>query len=357
MNSTTTMSRSALSASIRLYWAAIVAQAEAQGLPAAVARVALDALPKGTLRLAGTSAKVEKGASARGVLAAVVYLSGAHAHKALCKWATSGCIATCLGHTAGRLLFDSARRPQAWKTALFLGDPATYKALVRLDMAALAGRARKEGAVPALRLDGASDTGLSVEMAEDAARLGVRLWEYTKSIERAAASLGGPVDVTLSYPGEGTDWAPYAAHVQAGGRVAVVVDCARGADLPAAWEGLPAVDGDRTDLRFTDPTGVVVLLRVKGTNKAKRTARRSGFSVPMPAGPMPAAAAPGLLERLQNGLDPEPEQVFQVTFRALGAVLDSAIYWAPSLAQAQAQARAEFPESWAQADHRAAVLA
>ena len=339
MNSTTTtMTRAALSASIRLYWAAIVAQAQAHGLPAAVARVALGALPTGTLRLAGTSAKVEKGAGARGVLAAVVYLSGAHAHKALCAWATPGCIAACLGHTAGCLVWTPQRATQAWKTALYLGDPSTYKALVRLDMASLAGRARKLGAVPALRLDGSSDTGLSIEMAGDAARLGVRLWDYSKSVDRAAAALGGPVDVTLSYPGEGTDWAPYAAHVKAGGRVAVVVDCARGADLPTAWEGLPAVDGDRTDLRFTDPTGVVVLLRVKGTNKAKRTARRSGFSVPMPAAP-------------------EPVRTYRVTFRAMGEETESATYAAPSLAHAQAQARAEFPDAWEEADLRSAVLA
>jgi len=36
------------------------------------------------------------------------------------------------------------------------------------------------------------------------------------------------------------------------------------APIPAAWRGLPVVDGDTTDDRFSDPSGVVVGLKAKG---------------------------------------------------------------------------------------------
>tara|TARA_Y100000310_G_scaffold284847_1_gene307877 strand:+ start:19 stop:960 length:942 start_codon:yes stop_codon:yes gene_type:complete len=283
---TTTTTRASLSRDVRDRWTAIVKTATVNGLPPAVARAASGALPVGTLALAGTSAKVEKGAGARGILPAVVYLAGAAAHAALCPWATAGCIATCLGHKSGRLAFDSMRAPQAWKTALLLGDRAAFLDLARLDLARLAGAASRQGARAAMRIDGASDTGLAADLRDDARRLGVQLWDYTKSIGRAQiehARTDTTWHVTLSYPGAASDWAPFASHVESGGSVAVVVDVPRGGPLPTTWRGLPAVDGDLTDLRFTDPAGVVVLLRAKGSKRNARNARKMKFSAPAPS--------------------------------------------------------------------------
>ena len=49
----------------------------------------------------------------------------------------------------------------------------------------------------------------------------------------------------------------------------------RKADIPAEYLGLPTIDGDRDDMRFLDPKGVVVALYAKG--KAKHDT--SGFVV------------------------------------------------------------------------------
>jgi hypothetical protein len=35
-------------------------------------------------------------------------------------------------------------------------------------------------------------------------------------------------------------------------------------ELPAEWRGSPVINGDESDLRFNDPTGVIVGLKVKG---------------------------------------------------------------------------------------------
>ena len=45
--------------------------------------------------------------------------------------------------------------------------------------------------------------------------------------------------------------------------------------LPKTFKGLPVIDGDKDDLRFLDPEGVVVGLKAKG--KAKRD--KSGFVI------------------------------------------------------------------------------
>ena len=51
--------------------------------------------------------------------------------------------------------------------------------------------------------------------------------------------------------------------------------------LPKRWNGFRVIDGDKTDLRFTDPRGgIVVGLRLKAPTKAKRRAAiASGFAV------------------------------------------------------------------------------
>ena len=46
--------------------------------------------------------------------------------------------------------------------------------------------------------------------------------------------------------------------------VAVVFDTPRGKDLPGSWGAARVIDGDKHDLRFLDPPGVVVGLRAKG---------------------------------------------------------------------------------------------
>ena len=46
--------------------------------------------------------------------------------------------------------------------------------------------------------------------------------------------------------------------------VAAVFATKKGQDLPVRWKGFEIIDGDLDDVRFTDPTGVIVGLRAKG---------------------------------------------------------------------------------------------
>ena len=56
-----------------------------------------------------------------------------------------------------------------------------------------------------------------------------------------------------------------------GGNVAAVF-----AAPPAQWNGRPVIDGDKSDLRFLDPRGVVVGLTAKGALGKRDT---SGFVI------------------------------------------------------------------------------
>jgi hypothetical protein len=65
---------------------------------------------------------------------------------------------------------------------------------------------------------------------------------------------------------------------EAGYRVAVVFDCKK-KDLPTVWNGVPVVDGDKTDDLWRHPAGHIVGLAVKGPTKAiKRTMADCGFA-------------------------------------------------------------------------------
>lgn len=55
--------------------------------------------------------------------------------------------------------------------------------------------------------------------------------------------------------------------------MAVVFSTRKGEPLPETWHGFRVIDGDESDLRFTDPAGVVVGLRAKGDAKGEA----SGF--------------------------------------------------------------------------------
>jgi hypothetical protein len=46
-------------------------------------------------------------------------------------------------------------------------------------------------------------------------------------------------------------------------------------ELPETFRGLPVIDGDKDDLRFLDPKGVVVGLKAKGSAKHDK----SGFVI------------------------------------------------------------------------------
>lgn len=262
------MSRKALCDAIRADWPAIVERSRCD-------RSAIDALPKGTLRILGSSQKTELGERA-GVLTGVAYLAPAvSSGRDVCPYSTPECEATCLGVHAGRMAMGSVKRSQLWKTALRFGAPTLFEALVLMDADVLARTAEGLGLTPAIRLDGTSDLGDAGALAPQ--RPNVHWYEYTKSDRRAwrwqLQKIRGKapnLHVTLSHDGSNT--ATCIQHLEIGGNVAVVYDHAKGGPFPRFWHAFPTLDGDAHDARFLDPPRHVVALSWKGPRKLLQVA-------------------------------------------------------------------------------------
>jgi hypothetical protein len=91
-------------------------------------------------------------------------------------------------------------------------------------------------------------------------------YDYTKNPRRMEAYLAGdmPENYKLTFSRSETNEDLADKFVRRGGNVAVVFTTPKGDTLPKTYLGRPVIDGDEHDLRFLDPSGVVVGLRAKG---------------------------------------------------------------------------------------------
>lgn len=227
--------------------------------------------------LTSSNPKLAKETTARGFLNAGLFLAPARmAGVNVCAWSVVDCVAGCL-NTSGRGGIDldasgwnEQQAARIRRTARLVLDPDAFASDLLKEVAAHARRAGRLGLTPALRLNGTSDVPYHRTMPELVAAIreqGVRLYDYTKRPIPDAVDHG--IDVTYSYPGG--SGAAARRFLEGGGRVAVVfdVDARKGGPLPSEWLApwggtYPVIDGDAHDLRFLDPSGVVVGLRAKG---------------------------------------------------------------------------------------------
>jgi hypothetical protein len=247
-----------------------------------------------------SNAKTVKGQK-KGYMTAVLYLAPFTASGLnVCPMAElAGCVAGCL-NTAGRggiaagsatmdtpagLLPDnSIQRSRIAKTRFYAERRGEFLAQLVREIAAFIRKAERRGLVPVVRLNGTSDLRWeSLPVTRDgvayphvfAAFSGVQFYDYTKISNRRVADIPN-YSLSYSYSSR-PEYLPHVDKAQAAGLNLVVVF--RTANLPATFRGLPVINGDETDLRFTDPRGVVVGLKAKG--RARKDT--SGFVVDIAA--------------------------------------------------------------------------
>jgi hypothetical protein len=220
-----------------------------------------------------------------GVLTGIQYFAPARASGIinLCSFASAGCIESCL-NTAGRGSFD-AQVPVARlnRTIVFVRDRRKYWERLVREIAALIRAADRRGFIPAVRLNGTSDMpwerlkingGKFDGMTIFEAFPGVNFYDYTKYPLATRNKL--PANYHLTYSrSENSTAEQIAENLEHGRNVAVVFNVCRldnrgschnkcKCPLPATWNGHAVISGDGSDLRFTDPEGVIVGLRAKG---------------------------------------------------------------------------------------------
>ena len=220
----------------------------------------------------GNDAKTVKG-EREGVLTGILYLIP---DDDLCPMArVAKCADACLV-TAGRGVMSNVKAGRMRKTDAFKADPTAFVDELVAEIRKANKRAAKKGMTLAIRLNGTSDipwenvkgsNGLSVmDSCPD-----VQFYDYTKLPGRKVPA---NYHLTVSYSGANP---AYIEKVRKTSHNYAVVFRSKDA-IPAYFNGRRVINGDATDLRFTDPAGVVVGLYAKGQAKKDDT----GFVVDVP---------------------------------------------------------------------------
>jgi hypothetical protein len=175
----------------------------------------------------------------------------------VCTWATQQCRKACVMWTAGRQ-YDSVRRGRLARTAFLAQHPAAFLAILTDEVRRLEARGVPFG----LRLNVASDLRWENIAPWIFDGVNVRAYDYTKAPSRVTPE---NYRITFSHH-EFRDDAWIVETIAAGHNVAMVFDVPKH-QLPATYLGIPVIDGDLTDYRYGDPSGVIVGLAAKGAAK------------------------------------------------------------------------------------------
>jgi hypothetical protein len=189
----------------------------------------------------------------------------------LCKHSTGVCRLCCVADAGGGR-WAAAQAARIRKTRMFFGDRDTFAQTLADDLRNFARLTAKKGHKPAVRLNTFSDIPWErVPLTIDGRRMTVieaftdtiTFYDYTKYPCTARPSTD-EYHLTYSASGENTDSCK--AALAEGYNVAVVFDTKPSHALPSTyWDGVSVVDGDKDDLRFLDPHGVIIGLRAKHT--------------------------------------------------------------------------------------------
>ncbi|MER8582662.1 hypothetical protein NKG95_28830 [Mesorhizobium sp. M1423] len=267
---------------------------------------------RGTLIRSGGNAKTIKGDKAGEYETAIMYLAPAAQSGMgnVCPMAaTAGCEMGCLSKAGRAAIFNSIVNARIAKTRRYFSNRAAFMAELVKDIEAFVRYCERKGVKPAVRLNGTSD--IQWEVAHPCVRYikpkhpqqereahyasifhafpEVQFYDYTKVYKRAYRSLPANYSLTLSYSEANFAYrdAVVKTAVETGANIAVVYrnKATRNNVMPSgdAFGNIETgfrlyrevIDGDETDMRFSDPRGVIVGLYAKGP--AKRDT--SGFVV------------------------------------------------------------------------------
>ena len=192
----------------------------------------------------------------------------------VCPASTPACRKHCVSYSGkGRISTVATGRRN--RTSFLMTQPVAFMRLLVAEIDKAAAKCEKLGVPMGMRLNAFSDVAWErvvpwlFDMFPD-----VQFYDYTKRLDREDM----PANYTLTVSAT-ERWNTNVTHVRRAVRdhnVAVIFDTPRTQDLPETHAGILVVDGDKSDLRFNDPDGVIVGLRAKGS---LRTNNSSGFAV------------------------------------------------------------------------------
>lgn len=223
-------------------------------------------------------AKTVKGAK-HGVLTGILYLIP---NDKICPMAkAAGCREGCLVTAGMASVYQSIPASRKAKTDWFHSDRDSFMEQVYRDIANAVKRTQGKrfkdyGKKLAIRLNGTSDIDWSRIPVRGYANIfeafpAVQFYDYTKRRDIVRNSVGiKNWHITYSYSEARKSYAKGARRIadEYGVNLAAVFEKHR---IPKTFLGRKVISGDETDLRFTDPAGVVVALYAKGQAKKDDT--------------------------------------------------------------------------------------
>jgi hypothetical protein len=225
----------------------------------------MTATTKSIKKLLATNTKLEKGEgfqwTTRGLSLAPANISG----KQLCPHRSPGCELACL-NLSGMGVFSNVQEARLNKSKFLIEDRPTFIAQLNKELQSLNKKALK-GEQIAVRLNVLSDLPWH-NMIKMSDFPNIKFYDYTPNMGRMIQFLRGelPENYHLTFSRKENNQAKVELVSSMGGNVAVVFD-----KLPQTYLGKPVVDGDKSDLRFLDPRGVIVGLLAKGKGKQDQT--------------------------------------------------------------------------------------
>jgi len=218
-------------------------------------------------------------------MTAILYLAPAtQSGINVCPNASPGCAAACL-YTSGMGIFENVKAARIAKTKALFENKALFIDTLKKEIRAAIVKAEKKGLELVVRLNGTSDLPW-----ENLFPMGefpkTKFYDYTKSPFRMNKYLGGsmPKNYSLTFSLSETNMPIAKQILEMGGNVAMVFGTKDVTKFPKKHMGHKVVNGDENDLRFKDPKGVIVALKMKG----KAIYDETGFV--QPCGDMEAKA-------------------------------------------------------------------
>lgn len=185
----------------------------------------------------------------------------------LCPFASDGCKKACL-YSAGRGKFSNVQLSRINKSKFWGFDRANFYIQLANELLTIHDKAMKQSKKIAIRLNGTSDidhldllcrySGINFL---DNFYNDLLFYDYTKNYNHIRKYQGSNYKLTFSRS-EINELDAYRT-LKDGGNVAIVFKN----ELPEFWHGFKVINGDLTDLRYFDPTNVVVGLKAKGDAK------------------------------------------------------------------------------------------
>ena len=195
--------------------------------------------------------------------------------KTVCPWSSAGCRGGCLYDAGLGAVYPKIQQARIRKTRLYHEDKTEFFRLFHQDLNKFTAFCGIHKVKPAVRDDGTSDLGMSIVASKEHPK--IQFYNYTKSVKRYYNFLNGRyrdnVHFTFSRSEENEGNA--FEILDDGGQVAFVFR----KKIPSKYKGYTVINGDLTDLRFTDrevfnipaDRGFIVGLTAKGKAKKDTT--------------------------------------------------------------------------------------